>query len=195
MRVLPLALMCSLLCIGCTPPQYILVPSGVTRIGVSRLRVNPGIPWNRVPFGEDQRRWETVWTQNGPLLDILSLVGGLPEGKTLIRTYEDDVVQVPAFHSDMSAVDLVSMVEASYRARGITTFEVAPAMPAQFLGGEGVRFEFRYTPGDGPSRRGICVIRAVDKKLYALTLDAESTHYFGALLPEFEKLVVSAALK
>lgn len=194
MKALSLALMCALFCIGCAPPQYVLMPSGVTRIGVSRLRVTPAIPWNRVPFGEVQRRWETVWTQNGPLLDMLSLVGGLPEGKTIIQTYEDDVVQVPAFHSDMRAEDLVSMVQASYRARGITTFEAEPAIPAHFLGGDGVRFAFRYTPEDGASRKGVCVMRAVDRKLYAITLDAESTHYFAVLLPEFEKLVASATL-
>jgi len=195
MKALPLTLICSLLCIACTPPLYVLVPSGVTRIGVSRLRVTPDIPWNRVPFGEDQRRWETVWTQNGPQLDMLSLVGGLPEGKTIVQTYEGDEVQVPAFRSDMRTADLVSMLQASYRARGITNFEVEPAMPAQFLGGDGVRFTFRYQPEDGASRKGVCVMRAVDEKFYALTLDAESTHYFGVLLPEFEKLVASARLK
>jgi hypothetical protein len=195
MRILPLALICSLLCIACTPPLYVLVPSGVTRIGVSRLRVNPDIPWNRVPFGEDQRRWETVWTQNGPQLDLLSLVGGLPEGKTIVQTYEGDEVEVPAFRSDMSAADLVSMLQAAYRSRDITTFEVDPAMPAQFLGGDGVRFAFRYTPADGASRQGVCVMRTVDRKFYAMTLDAESTHYFGTLLPEFEKLVASATLR
>jgi hypothetical protein len=194
-KVLSLALMCSLLCIGCTPAQYALVPTGVTRIAASRLRVNPGIPWNRVPFGDDQQKWETVWTQNGPLLDMLSLVGGLPEGKTIIQTYQDDVVEVPAFRSDMSAENLIAMLKASYGARGITTFDVEPAMPAQFLGGDGVRFSFRYTPQEGASRKGVCVMRTVNKKFYALTLDAESTHYFGALLPEFEKLVVSATLK
>jgi hypothetical protein len=194
-KALALALMCSWVSIACTPPPYVLVPTGVTRIGVSRLRVNPGIPWNRVPFGEDQRRWETVWTQNGPLLDRLSLVGGLPAGKTIIRAHEDDDVQVPPFRPSMSAADLVAMLQASYRARGVTTFEVEPAMPVQFLGGDGLRFSFRYTPEQATSRKGVCVMRTVDGKFYAMTLDAESTHYFGALLPEFDQLVASANLK
>jgi hypothetical protein len=195
MKALPLALMCSLLCVGCAVSQYELVPPGVTRIGASRLRVSPGIPWNRAPVREEQRRWETVWTQNGPLLDMLSLVGGLPAGETIIVSYEDDAVQVPDFRADMSAADLVSMLRDSYRARGITTFEVEPAKPARFLGGDGVRFAFRYSPEDGASRKGVCVMRTVDGKFYALTLDAEATHYFGVLLPEFEKLLLSATLK
>ena len=195
MKALSLALICSLLCVGCTPPQYLLVPSGVTRVGASRLQVNSGIPWNRVPFAEDQRRWEVVWTQNGPMLDVLSLVGGLPEGETIIQSYDDDAVQVPTFHSDMSSGDLVSMIQSSYQARGITKFDVEPPMPTEFLGGDGVRFAFQYKPEDGASRKGVCVMRTVDKKFYALTLDAESTHYFGVLLPEFEKLVVSATLR
>jgi len=195
MRIVSLPLLGALLCIGCAPPQFELVPAGVTRVGVSRLLVNPGMPWNHVPFADDQRKWETVWTQNGPLLDVLSLVGGLPEGKTLIKSYEDDLVQVPAFRADMSAEDLESMVRASYLARGIQAFDVEPPSPAQFMGGDGVRFGFRYTPEGGTARRGICVMRTVDKTLYALTLDAESTHYFGALLPEFERLVASAKLR
>lgn len=195
MRILSTVLACSLLCFGCAPPQYTLVPPVTTRIGASRLHVKPGIAWNRVPIRQEQRRWETVWTQNGPLLDLLSLVGGLPDGETVIQTFEDDVVAVPPFRADMNAAELVSMIQDSYRARGITNFEAEPATPAQFLGGDGVRFAFRYRPENGTSHKGVCVMRVVDEKFYALTLDAESTHYFAVVLPEFEKVLLSATLR
>jgi hypothetical protein len=38
-------------------------------------------------------------------------------------------------------------------------------------------------------------MRTVNKMFYALTLDAESSHYFGVLLPQFEQLVATARLK
>lgn len=195
MKPLALVVFSALFVVACAPPQYVLVPAAVTRISTSRLFVKPGIAWNRVPFANDQRRWEAVWTQNGPRLDVLSLVSGLPEGKTIIRSYSDDVFPVPPFRADMSDEELVSMVRAAYQARGVTTFVAEPAVPAYFLGGNGLRFTFRYRPDDGVPRKGVCALRVVDRKFYALTLDAESTHYFGALTPEFERLVASATVQ
>lgn len=195
MKIIPLALMCAWLCCGCMAPQYTLVPAGKVRIGASHLQVTPGIPWNRVPPAGDQRRWQTVWTQYGPLLDTVSLVGGLPDGEAIIIGHEGDPVPVPEFDAAMSSQDLVSMMQTMYRARGIETFESEPATATAFLGGDGVRFEFHYSSTDSPTRRGVCVMRIVDRKLYALALDAESTHYFGALSPEFEKLVATARLR
>jgi hypothetical protein len=195
MKAFWVALSCSLLGLGCTPSPYVLVPAGPTRIAVSRLHVNPGIAWNRVPSGKHQKRWETVWTQNGPLLDTVSLIGGLPDGKALFYSDDDDAVQVPEFRAGMSPSDLVSMIQARYQAYGIASLDLDPMTPAQFLGGTGTRFGFRYRPDGGAARKGVCLVRVVDDRLYALTLDAEATHYFGVLLPEFEKLVASATLK
>ena len=102
---------------------------------------------------------------------------------------------MPVFRADMSPQDLVSMMEASYRVRGIAVFEIESVDPADFLGGKGVRVEFKYAPNDGMSKKGVCVARVVDDKLYAIKLEGVSSHYFDASVPEFNQLVESARLE
>ncbi len=45
------------------------------------MTVNPGSSWKRLPANMSQTPWEEVWTWNGPQLDRMALVGGLPDGK------------------------------------------------------------------------------------------------------------------
>ena len=56
------------------------------------------------------------------------------------------------------------------------------------------RVHYQYAPNDGISRKGVCVARVVDKKLYAIKLEGVSSHYFDAALPEFDQMVASARL-
>jgi hypothetical protein len=135
-----------------------------------------------------------VWTQNGLVLETVAFLGGVPDGKAIVVQKKKDEQQVPVFRSNMSPEDLVSMLEASYRVKGITVFNVDSVDPVEFLGGQGIRVLYHYAPGDGITKNGSCVFRIVDNKLYAMKLDGASSHYFSAATPEFELLVNTATL-
>ena len=156
--------------------------------------MTPANEWNKLPHSPTQTEWDETWTLNGPLLDAVAFVGGLPDGKSLLRQKNKDDRQVPLFRADMSPQDLVSMMEASYRVRGITVFDVESVDPDDFLDGKGLRVRYRYAPNDGIYRRGVCVARVVDEKLYAIKLEGVASHYFDAALPEFDQMVASARL-
>ena len=177
---------------GCV--AYTLVPANEPSLVGDNLTVQPGTAWNAVPSGPDQTKWEETWTRNGPLLETVGFIGGLPEGKALRVQKKKTDRQVPIFRADMSPQDLVSMVEASYRTRGVTVFDVQSVDPVDFLGGKGVKMAFTYAPNDGISKKGSAVIRVVDKKLYVVKLDGVSSHYFDAAVPDFEKIVATAKL-
>ena len=81
-----------------------------------------------------------------------------------------------------------------YRVRGITVFEIESVDPVDFLGGKGLKVQYKYAPNDGIAKRGVCVARVVDDKLYAIKLEGVQSHYFGASIPEFNQLVESARL-
>jgi len=179
---------------GCFP-TYQLVTAEETHVAGSELVVKPGNEWNKLPQSPNQTEWDETWTLNGPLLDAMSFVGGLPDGKSLLTQKKKDDRKVPVFQADMSPQDLVSMLEASYRVRGITVFDIESVNPADFLGGKGVRVHFKYAPNDGISKKGVCVARVVDKKLYVVKLEGVSSHYFDAALPEFDQMVASARLE
>jgi hypothetical protein len=178
---------------GCIP-TYTLKKAGVTPVANGAFVVQPSSAWNVVPKDVSRTQWEEVWTQNGPLLDTVAFLGGLPEGKSVVVQKKKADQQVPLFHANMSPEDLASMVEASYRTRGVTVFNVESVDPVEFLGGHGIRVRFNYAPSNGVMKKGDCVLRVIDKKLYVMKLEGVSSHYFSAAVPEFELLVGTAAL-
>lgn len=178
---------------GCVP-AYTLKNAGPTTVAGGAFTVQPSTSWNLVPKDLKRTRWEEVWTQNGPLLDSVSFLGGLPEGKAIVVQKKKAEQQVPPFRADMSPVDLTSMIEASYRVNGVTVFNIESVDPVEFLGGQGLRLRFNYAPGNGMTRNGSCVLRVVDKKLYLMKLEGVSSHYFEAAVPAFDRLVATATL-
>jgi len=179
---------------GCIP-AYKLIPASETHVAGKHLIVKPGNEWNMLPRSSSQTEWDETWTLNGPLLDAMGFVGGLPDGKSLLKQKKKVDWKVPVFRADMSPQDLVSMMEASYRVRGITVFDIESVNPADFLGGKGLRVNYKYAPNDGISRKGVCVARVVGEKLYAIKLEGVSSHYFDASLPESDQMVANARLE
>jgi len=179
---------------GCIP-TYTLKKAGPTTVANGAFTVQPSSAWNVVPKDVSRTEWEEVWTQNGPLLDTVAFLGGLPEGKAVVVQKKKEEQRVPLFRANMSAEDLASMVEASYRIRGVTVFNVESVDPVEFLGGQGIRVRFNYAPTNGITKKGDCVLRVIDKKLYVMKLEGVSSHYFNAVVPEFDLLVSTAALQ
>jgi beta-barrel assembly-enhancing protease len=152
-------------------------------------------PWKRLPSGTNQSRWEEVWTWNGPQLDRTALVGGLPDGKAIISQEPNADQRVPVFRADMTSQDLASMIEVSYRVNGVAVFDVESVEPVDFLGGAGIRMRYSYVSGIGIAKRGSCVMRAIDGKLYAMRLESVAGRYFDAVSPAFDLLINSAQLR
>lgn len=176
-------------------PTYTLVEPGPSAVGDGAMAVTPTSAWNSVPVATQQPEWEESWTANGPLLDTVVFVSGLPDGKSLLRQRKKDDAQVPVFRADMTPSDLVSMVESSYRVGGVAVFEVDQVDTTAFLGGTGIRMRYHYSPGEGIGKKGSCVLRIVGQKLYLMKLEGVTSHYFDQALPEFDRMVASATLE
>ena len=166
-----------------------------TPVAGGQMTVEPGPAWKRLPASANQTRWEEVWTLNGPQIDRMSLVGGLPDGKTIIFQEKTADQRIPVFRADMTVQDLTSMVEVSYRVNGVTVFNLESVEPVDFLGGPGVRLRYNYASGIVFTKKGSCVMRVVDQKLYAMKLESVANHSFEAVAPQFDQLVASARLR
>ena len=171
-----------------------LTTADETDVAGGHMSVKPASRWKKLPASMNETRWEEVWTWNGPQLDRVALVDGLPDGKAIIFQEKSADQQVPVFRADMTAQDLTSMVEVSYRVKGISVFNFESVEPVDFLGGPGVRLRYNYTSGIGIAKRGSCVMRVIDRKLYAIKLESVASHPFDAVAPQFELLVASARL-
>ncbi len=159
------------------------------------MTLNAGSGWTKLPKSVSQTRWEDVWTWNGPQLDRMAAIDGLPDGKAIVFQKDKPDQQVPPFRADMTAQDLMSMLEVSYRVHGVTVFEFDSVEPVDFLGGAGVRMRYSYTSGIDIAKKGDCVMRVVDGKLYALRLESVAGRHFDAVAPEFDRLIAGARLR
>jgi hypothetical protein len=160
-----------------------------------RMTVQPGPGWKRVHENVSGTRWEEVRTWSGPQIDRMALIDGLPEGKAIILQTRSADSQVPVFRADMTAQDLISMLEVSYRLKGVTVFDIESVEPVDFLGGSGVRLRYHYASGIVIPKRGSCVMRVVDRKLYAMKFEGVANETFDSVAARFDQLVDGAQLR
>lgn len=176
---------------------YQLVRVGTDHVGNGSLSVTPPRPWNkqrRLFF--DSVRWVEDWTLNGPLLDSMMFVTGLPGGKYLVEQRRSEERQVPKFRSNMTAPEITSMLETAFRVRGgAIDFNTLGLQPRQFLGYPGFQFDFEHLDADEVWRKGRAVGAVIDGRLYLVLYDAARSHYYANALPDFEAIVTSARLR
>lgn len=194
---LPLAACSS---VGGTPDLgiYQLVRAKPTKVGNGGLEVTPPRPWNRQRrfFFFDSVRWVEDWTLNGPYLDGITFVSGLPAGEYLVRQRKSDDRQVPKFRSDMTAPEVAEMLESAYRVRGgAVDFRTLGLQPRQFTGYPGFQFDFEHLDGDELWRKGRAVGAVVDGRLYLMLYDAARSHYYANALPDFEAMANNAHIR
>jgi len=173
---------------------YSLVRARSRAVGDDTLIVTPPHEWNRArSFFFDDVRWVEDWTLNGPLLDSMSFVSGLPGGKYLIRQSRRADRQVPKFRSDMTAPEVAAMIESLYRVRaGTVDFRTTSLQPRTFLGTSGFQLDYEHLDTDELQRRGRAVGAVINGELYLIILDAARSHYFDAAAPDFEAIVNTA---
>ncbi|HEX8442477.1 MAG TPA: hypothetical protein VF631_02395 [Allosphingosinicella sp.] len=175
---------------------YSLVEPKPRVVAASSMTVVPGMRWNRVPRSVYDISREENWTLNGPLLDSLSFIGGVENGKRIVVQRRKADRKVPDFRADMSPPEIAAMIESFYRIRaGASTFDMDNLAPRQFLGQPGFQFDYRYLGGNELERRGRAVGAIINGRFYLALFDAARMHYFDAGIPEFERIVSSAQLR
>ena len=173
---------------------YNLVRVRSVNVGDGSLTVTPPRPWNEARrFFLADVRWVEDWTLNGPLLDGISFVSGMPSGRYIVRQSTRDERQVPKFRSDMTAFEIAAMLESAYRVRGgAVDFKTLSLTPRPFLGGNGFQLDFEHLDTDELWRRGRAVGAVIDGKLYLILYDAARSHYYPNAISDFEAIVASA---
>jgi hypothetical protein len=194
---LPLAA-CSSVGEGTDIGIYSLVRAKPTNVGNGSMTVLPPRPWNRQRrfFLFDSVRWVEDWTLNGPYLDGITFVAGLPNGEYLVRQRRSDERQVPKFRSTMSAPEVTAMLESAFRVRGgAIEFNTVSLQPRQFLGYPGFQFDFEHLDGDEVRRKGRAVGAVIGGRLYLMLFDAARSHYYANAIPDFEAMANNARLR
>lgn len=176
---------------GCA--GFTMVPPGPT--AAKGMQLTPGTAWNRFNNPRHPSHLE-VWTQHGPILDMLVVLGGLEDGRALLNLEGDDGgTPLPPFRSTMTATDIQSLFETTVaRARRARTVDVFGLRPAPFVGQEGFRFEFAYLGADEVDRRGIAVGAVRQGRLYMIAFEGTGLLHFPTGLPEAERIIEGARI-
>ncbi|WP_345164937.1 hypothetical protein [Sphingomonas daechungensis] len=178
---------------------YQLVRAKPTSVGDGSLEVTPPRPWNRQRrflFFFDTIRWVEDWTLNGPYLDGITFVSGMPGGEYIVQQRKSDERQVPKFRANMTAPEITAMLETAYRVRGgAVEFRTLSLQPRQFLGHPGFQFDFEHLDGDELWRKGRAVGAVINGRLYLMMFDATRSHYYANALPDFEVMANNAAIR
>jgi hypothetical protein len=173
---------------------YSLVRVKEVRVGDDSMAVTPPREWNKIAGSlfVDIHAVED-WTQNGVYLDGISFVTGLKDGKALVYQRRRDDRQVPKFRSNMTPPEIAAMIESLFRVRGgAVDFKMTSLAPRPFLGVNGFQYDYEHLDSDEVRRRGRAVGAIVNGRLYLILFDAARSHYYNALLPDFEAIVNSA---
>ena len=169
-------------------------PARTVNVGNGAMSVVSPRAWNRTSRnGFADIRYVEDWTLNGPNLDGISFVTGLPDDKRIIRQERKADRQVPKFRSNMTAPEVASMIETLYRVEGgAVDWKPLGLAPRTFLGSPGFQYDYEHLDGDELWRKGRTVGAVIDGKLWLIMFDAARSHYYPAALPDFEAMVASA---
>jgi predicted Zn-dependent protease len=159
------------------------------------LLVESGANWKRLRSNSDAAPWREAWTWNGPQTDRVAWLDGLPDGRRITVRARPADTRVPVFRADMTTHDLTSMLEVSYRLKGVSVFNVESVETIEFLGGTGIQLRYNYASGIVFPKRGSCVMRVVGDRLYAMKLEVVANPSFDAVAAEFDRLIADARLR
>lgn len=174
---------------------YSLVrPARLVKVGNGAMTVVAPHEWNRTTrSGFTDIRYVEDWTLNGPYLDGITFVSGLPDDRRIIRQERKADRQVPKFRSNMTAPEIAAMIETLYRVEGGSIdWRTLALAPRPFLGAPGFQYDYEHLDSDELWRKGRAVGAVIDGRLWMILFDAARSHYYPAALPDYEAIVASA---
>lgn len=132
-----------------------------------------------------------LFTIHGAALESLYLVGGLKSGDPLWTPAHGD--ENPRYRADFSRSEIVEFVNASLVARGYVAVTPHNIRPAALAGQDGVRFDIEMQTADGLDVSGAALAAQSGDRLNLILFTAPREHFYPALMPEIERMLIAAA--
>jgi len=178
---------CLTACVSISP-----APAGAYKVGKSEVTL--GRTWSNVSsLSPGMVKQAKLLSIDGPFLNRLYVVDGLPEGASLLRAPSKDK-PMPKVRSNMSAIERIEFVADTVTSLGYLRVETARPRPAKLGQADGVRFDVAARTPEGLDISGTGVVSEVGGKLYMILYLAPAEYYYGTLLPEVERIMSTAKL-
>lgn len=171
----------------------LIAPGSKVLVAKSKLSITPDKEWNKL--GRRPGRAAETWTIDGDELNDVTFYGGIPDGQPLFKEMDKRNRPLPRVSSTMLVTDIPVLFESSYRiALDTPLMRIDSVEPASFVGAKGVRFTYSFTrQNEEVHRRGEARAAIIGGKLYMITYEAPTLHYFDKSLTTFRQLADSAA--
>ena len=181
---------------GCTLPAYSLVSVGPNAI--EDMQVQAGGGWNLAPaaFTPNARADAQTWTQDGPLLDRLVFIPGVPDGEALLNVKQESAA-LPVFRKDMLPNELEELMESTIVkvfGEGNAAVSTSNLRPQMFGDNRGVMFDMQAKVTESPDYRGTVGAFIANEKLYLVYYLAAEPHYYGKHESAAKAIIESAQL-
>ncbi len=180
---------------GCVTGFVAVVPG---TIAVKDLNLKPSATWNVAPptILPYTRKGAQVWTQDGLLLDRISIIPAVPDGESIFVS-RDKSIALPVFKSDMLPNELEELVESSFVkffGEGNAVVNTSRLRPHKFGEHRGVLFDFEASLTDSPDYRGMVGAFIANDLLYVISYSAAEPYYFGKHVDEAKIIIETASL-
>lgn len=192
-----LALLIAMTSLGaCVPTTFTLVTPGVVAVQDLKLQADSG--WNSAPpFAMQSAGYGSVyWTKDGPLLDRLVIIPGVPDGEPLLVT-QQKTAALPIFRADMLPNEIEELVESTIVklfGEGQAVVNTANLRPHRFGDHRGVLFDLTATVTDSPGYRGLVGAFIANEKLYLAYFLAATPYYYDKHIASAESVIKSATI-
>ncbi len=186
-RILLTGLASALLLAGCA--SIAPAPAGPYAIGKSHVSLQK--TWSVVtPLMLGLPKEGQVLSINGPYLDRLYILDGLPEGGSLIKAVKKEN-PTPVFRKGLTATEQIEFVSDSVAALGYERVVTSRPRPAKMDGKDALRFDLTLRTTGGLDLSGAALAAVVNDKLYLVLFLAPSEHYYQTMLPDVEQIMSS----
>lgn len=128
---------------------------------------------------------------DGPLLNRL-YIATLAPGESLLRPRDRDTPR-PTFQSDMSDSEIVEFI-IDCVAQEYQSPEASALRPQNFGAAPGVRFDIATSTAEGLNISGSALAARRGDSLHLMLFLAPAEHYYGALMPDVERMFSGATL-
>ena len=152
--------------------------------------------WRRTRGYSFRIRLAQVWTQDGLLLDRISIIPAVPEGESIFVS-RDKSIALPTFKSDMLPNELEEFVESSFVkffGEGDAVVNTSGLRPHRFGEHRGVLFDFEASLTDSPDYRGMVGAFIANDLLYVISYSAAEPYYYGKHVDEAKMIIETASL-
>ena len=177
---------------GCV--SYAAVGPG--ELNYTGFSVQTGSAWNQVP-----KEWATMarpesrlLTQDGLLLDRISIIPAVPDGEPLFRQRSKSEA-LPLFKSDMLPNEIEELTESSIVklfGEGRGAVETTNLRPYKYGDNRGMLFDLEVRVSDGPNYKGVAGAQIVDEKLYLIFFLGAEPYYYEKHVDSALEIIKSA---